>query len=108
VPVLTPRLSSYWVSLVTPIPSGLARPLIEGMRNEVVVRNPGPALAFGVEPMHFEEALRQAIDRTRDHQVESTWFDSLGSVGKSELPPVSSREGMIIDQRRMRVAAAPE
>ena len=49
VPVLTPRLSSYWVSLVTPIPSGLARPLIEGMRNEVIVRDPGPAAAFGIQ-----------------------------------------------------------
>ena len=39
VPVLTPRLSSYWVHLVTPIPTAIARPLIEGLRNEVVVRD---------------------------------------------------------------------
>jgi uncharacterized protein YbjT (DUF2867 family) len=108
VPVLTPRLSSYWVSLVTPIPSGLARPLIEGMRNEVVVRNPGPAAAFGMQPMVFEEALRQAIDRTRDHQVESTWFDSFSLPNKSELPPASSREGMIVDRKQVWVAAHPE
>ena len=38
VPVLTPRLSSYWVHLVTPIPSAIAEPLIAGLRNEVVVR----------------------------------------------------------------------
>ncbi len=43
VPVLTPRLSSYWVNLVSPVPAGIARPLIEGLRNEVVVREPGPA-----------------------------------------------------------------
>ena len=48
VPVLTPRLSSYWCSLVTPVPSAIARPLIEGLRNEVVVRDPAPAAAFGV------------------------------------------------------------
>jgi uncharacterized protein YbjT (DUF2867 family) len=39
VPVLTPLLSSYWVDLVTPIPSGIAHPLIEGLRNEVVCSN---------------------------------------------------------------------
>ena len=39
VPVLTPTLSSYWVHLVTPIPSQIARPLIEGLRNETVVRD---------------------------------------------------------------------
>ncbi len=108
VPVLTPRLSSYWVNLVTPIPAALARPLIEGMRNEVVVRNPQPAAGFGIQPMPFEEALRQAIDRTRDHQVESTWFDSFSLPNKSELPPLSSREGMIIERNRALVAARPE
>ncbi len=108
VPVLTPRLSSYWVSLVTPIPSGLARPLIEGMRNEVIVRNPGPAAAFGIQPMPFEEALRQAIDRTRDHQVESTWFDSFSLPNKAELPPISTREGMIIDRKQISVSAEAE
>ena len=39
VPVLTPRLSSYWVHLVTPIPPSIARPLIDGLVNEVIVRN---------------------------------------------------------------------
>nr|NIS39947.1 DUF2867 domain-containing protein [Desulfuromonadales bacterium] len=36
VPVLTPRLSSYWIHLVTPVPAALARPLAEGLRNRVV------------------------------------------------------------------------
>ena len=50
VPVLTPQLSSYWVNPVTPVPARIARPLIEGLRNEVVVRDPGLAAAFGLEP----------------------------------------------------------
>jgi len=41
VPLLTPRLSSYWVGLVTPLPAGLARPLIDSLENEVIV--PGKA-----------------------------------------------------------------
>jgi uncharacterized protein YbjT (DUF2867 family) len=39
VPVLTPMLSAYWVDLMTPIPSGIAHPLIEGLRNEVVCKD---------------------------------------------------------------------
>ena len=58
VPVLTPRLSSYWVSLVSPVPSNIARPLIEGLRNEVVVRDPAPARTFGL--LSQVEQLRAA------------------------------------------------
>ena len=63
VPVLTPRLSSYWVNLISPVPAGIARPLIEGLRNEVVVQDPGPAAAFGLHPLSYVEALGRAIDR---------------------------------------------
>ncbi len=61
VPVLTPRLSSYWVGFVTDVPPAIARPLIEGLRNEVVVRDPEPARPFGVDPLDYEGALRQAL-----------------------------------------------
>jgi uncharacterized protein YbjT (DUF2867 family) len=39
VPVLTPKLSTYWVNLVTPVPSGVVNPLVEGLRNEVICRD---------------------------------------------------------------------
>ncbi|MEP7359935.1 MAG: SDR family oxidoreductase [Chloroflexota bacterium] len=108
VPVLTPRLSSYWVSLVSPVPASLARPLVEGLRNEVIVRDPGPASAFGLKPLPFAEAVRQAIDRTRDHDVESTWFDSINAPDRQSLLPFSSREGMIVERREIVVAASPD
>ena len=90
VPVLTPRLSSYWCTLVTPVPSAIARPLIEGLRNEVVVRSPGPASAFGVTTTPFELAVRRAIERTDGHEVETTWFDSLGVPGRPDLTEAGS------------------
>jgi uncharacterized protein YbjT (DUF2867 family) len=105
VPVLTPRLSSYWVSLVTPIPSSIARPLIEGLRNEVVVRRPEPAAAYGIAPMPFETAVQRAIDRRDRHDVETTWFDSLGLPGEKDLDQDENREGMILDRQRRRVRA---
>jgi len=108
VPVLTPRLSSYWVNLVSPVPASIARPLIEGLRNEVVVRDPGPARAFGHQPLPYAEALRRAIDRIDRHDVESTWFDALATPGKASLSSVTSREGMFVERRQRSVAAPPE
>lgn len=108
VPVLTPTLSSYWVDLISPVPANIARPLIEGLRNEVVVRDPAPARAFGVTPASYDEALRLAMRRSGDGELESTWFDA-HSVRKPEpLPAVESREGMIIDRRMRLVRASPD
>jgi uncharacterized protein YbjT (DUF2867 family) len=59
-PVLTPRLSSYWVALVTPVEVGLVRPLVDGLKEEMVVETPPPR---GVNdgPMGFEDAVRAAL-----------------------------------------------
>jgi uncharacterized protein YbjT (DUF2867 family) len=108
VPLLTPRLSSYWVNLVSPVPANIARPLIEGLRNEVVVRNSEPARAFGVTPATYDETLAQAIERSGGHDVESTWFDALRAPDREELASVKSGEGMITERRVRRVAAPPE
>ncbi len=108
VPVLTPRLSSYWVNLVSPVPAGIARPLIEGLRNEVLVRNPGPAAAFGLQPLGYPESLARAIDRSDRHDVESTWFDALAARDRATLSSLSSTEGMIIERRQQIVATGPD
>ncbi len=108
VPVLTPRLSSYWVNLVSPVPASIARPLIEGLRNEVVVRDPGPAARLGVTPHSLDEALARATDRTDRHAVESTWFDAYAKTDRASLPASHSREGMIVDRRVVEVHASPE
>jgi len=60
VPVLTPRLSSYWVQLVTPVDAGLVRPLVDGLREEMVVRTPPPA-GINDAPLGFDEAVREAL-----------------------------------------------
>lgn len=108
VPVLTPRLSSYWVDLISPVPANIARPLIEGLRNEVVVRHPGPARSFGITPATYDEALALAMDRSTQDERESTWFDARRGPGRGTLASFGSREGMIIDRRLRRVAASPD
>jgi uncharacterized protein YbjT (DUF2867 family) len=108
VPVLTPRLSSYWVNLISPVPAAIARPLIEGLRNEVVVRDPGRAAGLGVQPIPYVEALQRAIDRTDRHDIESTWFDALANPDRPSLSSLTSLEGMIVERRQRAVAAPPE
>jgi uncharacterized protein YbjT (DUF2867 family) len=108
VPVLTPRLSSYWVNLISPVPSNIARPLIEGLRNEVIVRRPEPARAFGITPSTYDQALQLAMDRSGGSEVESTWFDALRAPDRGTLASVQSQEGMIIDRRAQHVSASAE
>jgi uncharacterized protein YbjT (DUF2867 family) len=60
VPLLTPRLSSYWVALVTPVEVGLVRPLIDGLKEEMVVRTPPPS-GVNDEPLDFEGAVRASL-----------------------------------------------
>ena len=60
VPLLTPRLSSYWVALVTPVDVGLVRPLVDGLREEMVVRDAPPA-GINDAPLGFDDAVRAAV-----------------------------------------------
>jgi uncharacterized protein YbjT (DUF2867 family) len=91
VPVLTPRLSSLWVGLVTPLPAGLARPLIDSLVNEVVVsaERAAPQL-LGREPLPFAEAVRLALQRIQDLEVVTTWA---GARWRSESTPAAPGTG---------------
>lgn len=110
VPVLTPRLSSYWVHLVTPNPAAIARPLIEGLRNEIVVHDDTASRLFPtIQPMSYKEAVRAALAHLEAGQVETTWNDALVTT-QSNLPPVllTTLEGMILEQRQRLVPESPE
>jgi uncharacterized protein YbjT (DUF2867 family) len=61
VPVLTPRLSSYWLALVTRVPMGIARPLVEGLRNDVVTTDQQIRRWIRLAPMTFRQAARRAL-----------------------------------------------
>lgn len=109
VPVLTPRLSSYWVHLVTPVPATIARPLVEGLRNDVIVRD-GAAQRFfpDVRPMGYRDAVRFALRQLDAGQVETRWSDAL-ATSQGDVAPVvlSNIEGMITEQRQLVVPATP-
>ncbi len=110
VPILTPRLSSYWVHLVTPIPAAIARPLIDGLKNEVVVRDPKARRLFpAIVPIGFTAAVGLALEKLDTGAVETSWSDALASSqGDRPVVRLESREGMILERRERRVAAPRE
>ncbi len=61
VPVLSPRLSSLWVGLVTPVDAGVAKPLIDDLATETVVTDPSGQSLFSVEPTSLGDAMRKAV-----------------------------------------------
>ena len=61
VPFLTPKLSSLWIGLVTPVDTGVARPLVEGLSTETVVRDPSGMKLLGLDPIGLPEAMRLAV-----------------------------------------------
>lgn len=65
VPVLSPRLSSLWIGLVTPVDAGVARPLVEGLSTETIVTDAGGAALFDVDPSPFRRTLERALAEDR-------------------------------------------
>ena len=73
VPVLTPRLSSLWIHLVTPVSSRIARPLAEGLRNRVVVTNDEARRLMPHDPLSAREAIRRAVAEVDQNDIETRW-----------------------------------
>jgi uncharacterized protein YbjT (DUF2867 family) len=112
VPFFTPRLSSHWVGLVTPIANSIARPLIEGLDNEVVVDDPERArrLFPDVEPIPFEAALRLALRRAESDEVPTVWNSARSSSPqKNEMTAdLETTEGLFKETRSVNVDAPAE
>lgn len=80
IPVLSPRLSSLWLYFVTTTSFGLARSLVDSMKNEVVVRKRGIEEIVPIEDLiPYEEAVERAFQRIAQNEVISSWKDSLNS-----------------------------
>jgi uncharacterized protein YbjT (DUF2867 family) len=104
VPVLTPGLSSHWVHWVTPVSAKIARPLIEGLRNQVVVTDDSAQRLFpDIRPMRYESAVRLALSNLRAGSVETAWSDALiTSLGKVSPVKLNIKEGlMLMSQQRI-------
>jgi hypothetical protein len=75
VPVLTPRLSSLWLHLVTPVYAGIGRELVDSLRNETVVNDPRALEVFPVRPRTSAEAVARALANEDKEVAETRWSD---------------------------------
>jgi uncharacterized protein YbjT (DUF2867 family) len=73
VPILTPRLSSYWIQLVTPLSHDIARPLAEGLKNPVVCRDNEIAKLIPQKLLTVRESIHAALAKIAEHDVETSW-----------------------------------
>jgi uncharacterized protein YbjT (DUF2867 family) len=106
IPVLTPHLSSIWVNFITPLPASYVRPLIEGLRDEVIVHDPSAMEDFNIILLPYKEAVQLALKRDGSGEVEALWAGGQ----KGLAPGVTHRDvqGMFIEQRRTVSTARPE
>jgi len=107
VPVLTPRLSSLWLGLVTPVYARIGRKLIDSIRNPTVVNDDVAAKVFALRPIGVCEAIANAL-RNEDRELAATWWSDSLSSGAEPRKWGGVRFGSrLIDSRTVHVNVAP-
>lgn len=108
VPVLSPQLSSLWVGLVTPLPVGVARPLVDSLINEVTVGD-DRADRFGIEPMSLRQAIEEALASDSDLDVPSRWSDASTSPARPfAWDPDWAGGTLLVDRQTVDTTASPQ
>ncbi|MBD3336814.1 MAG: NAD(P)H-binding protein, partial [Candidatus Eisenbacteria bacterium] len=96
VPVLSPRLSSLWLGLVTPLYARIGRKLVDSLRNDTVVTDTSALQAFSVRPRSLREAMQRALHNEDAEFARTRWSDALSSAG-----PLKSYGGVGFGSRRV-------
>lgn len=86
VPVFTPKLSSYWIHLVTPLPASIAQPLAEGLRNPAVCKENSIRNVIPQQLVSCREAIALALFKTEQQLVETHWTDAGWMPVESTIP----------------------
>ncbi|MDH4348002.1 MAG: SDR family oxidoreductase [Gemmatimonadota bacterium] len=107
VPLLTPRLSSLWLRLVTPVYARVGRALVDGLRNETVVRDDAAARAFAVRPLGMRQAMARALANEDQEFAATHWSDALSSAGPSHRWGGVRFGTRLVDTRSVTVNCAP-
>jgi len=102
VPVLTQKLSSLWIHLVTPVSHRIARPLAEGLSNRVVCRNEEAARLMPQTLLTVREAIRAALENVEDDRIETAWRDAGPMPGDPDWAG-----GTVMEDRRTIEIQAP-
>lgn len=79
IPIMTPRLSSYWLYFVTSTTYKLASSLVDSMSIEIICRNNEINSILGINPISYKEAVERAFDKIENNEIISSWKDSYSS-----------------------------
>ncbi|HCC78701.1 MAG: NAD(P)-dependent oxidoreductase [Chloroflexi bacterium GWB2_49_20] len=109
-PVYAPRLSAWWVHMLTPLHWRALLPLIEGLHAESIVQDDSARHLFpNIQLLDYKTAVRLALGRVQNDDVETSWADALvTSAGDSHPYTFSLQEGMMIEDRRKLVDLSVE
>ena len=107
VPLLTPRLSSLWLGLVTPLYARVGRKLIDSLRNPTVVRDDTAIRMFSIRPMGVREAIASALRNEDSSFAQTSWSDALSAAGEPRQWGGVRFGNRLVDVRSMPVRAAP-
>jgi hypothetical protein len=107
VPVLSPRLSSLWLGLVTPVYARVGRELVDSLRNETVVRDRSANDLFSIRPLGFREALKRALTNEDREFAETRWSDAFSSVRRTHQSGGAKFGRRMVDSRSMHVPFPP-
>jgi len=108
VPVLTPRLSSLWLGLVTPVYARVGRELVDSLRNETTVRDPSALEAFSIRPRALRESIQRALVNEDEEFARTRWCDALSSVGETSDFGGTRYGTRLVDSRVVNVPASPD
>ncbi|HNA89511.1 MAG TPA: DUF2867 domain-containing protein, partial [Anaerolineales bacterium] len=109
-PFYAPRLSAYWVHMVTPIHWRVVAPLIEGLRANLIVRDETAKKLFPhIQPIDYQTAVHLALGRVQRDNVETRWADALVTEAGDVKPYVFTVEdGLFIERRQIMLDLTPE
>jgi uncharacterized protein YbjT (DUF2867 family) len=108
VPVLTPRLSSLWLGLVTPVYARVGRKLIDSIRHSTVVRDRSALEKFPVKPVGVREAIAQALRREDREFVETNWAGAISAAGEPRQWGGVRLGNRLVDRRSIEVDVPAE
>ena len=107
VPLLTPRLSSLWLALITPLYARVGRKLVDSLRNPTIVRDPAALAAFPVKPRGVREAIARALVNEDEAFARTRWSDAVSSSGLPERYGGELVGTRLVDSRKVFVPVAP-
>lgn len=109
VPLLTPRLSSLWLGLVTPLYARIGRKLVDSLRHPTVVRDDAAQRLFSIRPVGVREAIALALRNEDSSFAQTRWSDAWSAAGNAPRHWGGTRFGnRLVDSRSTRVAASPD